>query len=88
MRHIPPLRLALAGLLLTPITAPAPALAYKLSGDGCDANGKECKVYCDNGSLAGSRYWNGSVWTDGQKWDADKDAEAKKICAANGSACK
>jgi hypothetical protein len=64
-----------------------PVSAYTLSGDGCNGNGNECKVWCNNGSLAGSMYWNGTVWTDGDKWDADKDTEAKKICAANGTAC-
>jgi hypothetical protein len=32
-------------------------------------------------------YWNGSVWTDGIKWDADRDVEARKIVAANGTDC-
>ncbi len=63
------------------------SFAYRLEGDGCGGNGKECKVYCDTGQLAGSMYWNGSVWTDGVKWDKDKDKEAKAICKANGAGC-
>ena len=69
------------------LALPAPAIAYTLSGDGCDGNGNECKIWCNNGSLAGSMNWNGTVWTDGVKWDADKDTEARKICAANGTGC-
>jgi hypothetical protein len=63
------------------------ALAYNLSGAGCDGNGQECVVNCDNGNRAGSMVWNGNVWTDGSKSDRDKDREAKAICAANGTAC-
>lgn len=63
------------------------ALAYSLNGSGCQANGQECVVNCDNGNRAGSMYWNGNVWTDGVKSDADRDREAKAICAANGTAC-
>jgi hypothetical protein len=66
--------------------APA-ASAYQLQGSGCNADGSACNVYCDNGQLAGAMNWNGSVWTDGVKWDADKDGEARKIVAANGTAC-
>jgi hypothetical protein len=69
----------------------SPASAYTLkneTADGCGGDGSVCIVYCENGSRAGSMAWNGSVWTDGVKWDKDKDAEAKKICAASGSDCK
>jgi hypothetical protein len=66
---------------------PATSFAYSLSGDGCNGNGNECKVYCDNGALAGSMYWNGSVWTDGVKSSSSKDEEARAICRANGSSC-
>lgn len=68
-----------------------PAAAYELrKADGtigCDPDGSECIVFCDNGERAGSMYWNGSVWTDGVKWDEDQDEEARKICEANGSEC-
>jgi hypothetical protein len=67
-----------------------PAFAYRLQtkdGKACSTDGSECQVYCTdaahNGSLAGSMYWNGSVWTDGVKWDKDQDAEAKKITDAD-----
>jgi hypothetical protein len=69
---------------------PAPASAYTLksaTAKGCDGDGSECVVYCKNGARAGSMYWNGSVWTDGIKWDADRDVEARKIVAANGTDC-
>jgi hypothetical protein len=68
----------------------SPASAYSLeneTADGCGGDGSACIVYCDDGSRAGSMYWNGSVWTDGVKWDADRDTEAGMICAANGTAC-
>jgi hypothetical protein len=67
-----------------------PASAYSLqkpNGQACTKDGSECQVYCDNKQLAGSMYWNGTVWTDGVKWDPDQDTEARKITAANGSAC-
>jgi hypothetical protein len=70
--------------------SPASALAYSLknaTADGCGGDGSECVVYCNNGQRAGSMYWNGSVWTDGVKWDQNREAEAEKICAANGSDC-
>ena len=69
---------------------PAPAFAYSLksaTAKGCDGDGSDCVVYCDKGARAGSMYWNGKVWTDGVKWDANRDAEAQKIVAANGSDC-
>jgi hypothetical protein len=61
------------------------AFAYQLK---CSKDGNNCDVFCDNGMKAGTMYWNGSVWTDGVKSDPNKDAEAKKIVAANGTACK
>jgi len=68
-----------------------PAAAYQLqsapNGGSCNRDGSGCKVICDNGQIAGVMYWNGSVWTDGVKSDPDMNAEARKICAANGSAC-
>ena len=56
------------------------------NGGPCSKDGRTCNVYCGN-ELAGSMNWNGTVWTDGVKSDPDMDAEARKICAANGSAC-
>jgi hypothetical protein len=80
-------RLFAAAITAALVSTPAASFAYSLQGKGCDRDGTECKVYCNNGNLAGSMYWNGSVWTDGVKWDKDRDAMAKKICAANGTAC-
>jgi hypothetical protein len=69
----------------------SPATAYSLRNETdqgeCVADGSTCDVFCDSGSLAGSMNWNGSVWTDGVKWDEDQDTEAQNICAANGSDC-
>lgn len=85
------LKLALvAAIGLTLLVATHQASAYQLrsaSNGPCTKDGSTCKVYCSNGQLAGTMNWNGTVWTDGVKWDADMDAEARKICAANGSAC-
>ena len=80
----------IASLTVLAFALPSPAFAYTLksaTADGCGGDGTECVVYCDNGARAGSMFWNGSVWTDGAKWDADRDAEASKIVAANGSDC-
>jgi len=78
-------RLLIAGAVLL---APAAACAYSLSGDGCNGNGNECVVFCNNGARAGSMYYNGSVWTDGVKSAKSREAMANLICAANGSACR
>lgn len=74
--------------------ASSPASAYRLqttNGRTCTKDGAECQVYCtddaNKGQLAGSMFWNGSVWTDGVKWDEDQDAEARKITAAFGNSC-
>lgn len=67
------------------------AAAYQLkksNGTACTSDGSTCNVFCDNGQLAGSMNWNGSVWTDGVKSDPDKDGLARKIVAANGAACQ
>lgn len=86
-------RLAIASLGLL---AAQSASAYRLEremppatarGQECRADGSTCLVFCDNGTRAGSMNWNGSVWTDGVKWDRDRDAEARNIVAANGSSC-
>jgi hypothetical protein len=72
------------------LVSPACAYQLKLASDNskdCVADGSTCQVYCNNGHLAGSMNWNGSVWTDGVKWNADKDAEARMITQADGTAC-
>jgi len=68
-------------------SAPAYQLRSLSGGGSCASDGSTCSVYCDNGQLAGTMNWNGSVWTDGEKSDPDMNAEARKICAANGSSC-
>jgi hypothetical protein len=74
-------------LLVVALPAPAYQLQSEPHGGSCSRDGSGCKVICDNGQIAGVMYWNGSVWTDGVKWDPDMNAEASKICAANGSSC-
>jgi hypothetical protein len=82
------LKLALAAVVMAASFTPAaPAFAYRLSGNGCGGNGSECKVYCDNGQLAGIMYFNGSVWSDGVRWDKSADVVARAICVAQGTAC-
>jgi hypothetical protein len=72
-------------------TTASAAFAYQLKkppdNTPCTADGSPCNVYCDDGDIAGTMYWNGSVWTDGVKFDRDEDAEARKIVAANGTSC-
>jgi hypothetical protein len=60
----------------------------KADNTACTKDGSTCNVFCDNGQRAGSMNWNGSVWTDGVKWDSDMDRLARKIVAANGTACR
>jgi hypothetical protein len=69
-----------------------PAFAYSLQSEpgtnGCGGDGSGCIVFCSsNNNRAGEMYFNGSVWTDGVKWDASREAEAQKIVAANGADC-
>lgn len=79
-------------LALLVAVSPAQAFTLKSANDPkapCAKDGSGCNVFCDNGDLAGVMYWNetNGVWTDGIKSDPDRDVEARKICAANGSAC-
>jgi hypothetical protein len=78
--------LLLSAVAFALLVSSSPASAFQLQG-GCMKDGSMCTVLCNNGQLAGTMYWNGSVWTDGVKSDPDMNAEAQKICAANGSAC-
>jgi hypothetical protein len=82
----------LFGLVPVFLIPALPASAYMLrhvGGGDCVRDGSACDVLCDEThELAGTMYWNDGVWTDGVKRDADRDAEAKSICAANGTACK
>ncbi len=81
----------LAVALPLSFAAASPAWAFRLQnssgGSQCVKDGSTCVVFCDNGFRAGAMNWNNNVWTDGNKSDTDQDAEAKKICAANGTAC-
>lgn len=61
------------------------AYAYTLS---CNSAGDSCVVTCANGQRAGVMYWNGSQWSDGVRWNKDKDVLAKQIVAAQGTACQ
>lgn len=76
------------GLVIVTSSAFAYQLVKSPGGGACTQDGSTCNVYCDNGYLAGSMNWNGNVWTDGVKWDPDKDVEARKIVTASGTACK
>lgn len=59
------------------------AYSIKYSNDG-----NEAKVYCDNGDLAGTFYWNGTQWSNGVNSGPDIDMLAKKQVALNGSYCR
>lgn len=61
------------------------AWAYTLS---CNSSGDACTVRCDNKQSVGTMYWNGSQWSDGVRWSKDKDEVARKMVAAQGSACR
>jgi hypothetical protein len=79
-------------IALALFVATSAASAYQMrstsNGGSRSKDGSTCNVYCDNGQLAGSMIWNGTVWTDGVKSDPDMNAEGRKICAANGSSCR
>lgn len=72
--------LALAGSL-----GAGAAHAYSIS---CNSAGDSCTVTCNNGQRAGVMYWNGSRWSDGVRSSTDKDALARQIVAAQGTACQ
>ena len=61
------------------------AWAYTLN---CNSSNDACLVKCDNGQSAGTMYWNGSQWSDGVRWSKDKNEVARKMVAAQGSACR
>jgi hypothetical protein len=75
---------------------PAPASATFVrnqQGGACAQDGSACDVWCGiNPALigkwrAGTMYWNGSVWSDGVRWNVDPYVEAGEIAAAAGAAC-
>jgi hypothetical protein len=69
--------------------APSAAFAYttkQTDGSACNTN-NACHVYCNNGTFAGTMYWNGSQWSDGVRSDSDKDVVASAIVRAQGTSC-
>ena len=48
----------------------------------------EAKIYCNNGDLAGTFYWNGTRWSNGVNSESDIDALARKQVKIAGSECK
>ena len=61
------------------------AWAYAIN---CNRSGDACTVTCDNRQSAGTMYWNGSQWSDGVRWSKNKDELARKMVAAQGTACR
>jgi len=61
------------------------AYGYSVS---CNSAGDTCVVTCNNGQRAGVMYWNGSQWSDGVRFNKDRDVLAKQIVAAQGTACQ
>ena len=79
-----------AAVVATSVAIPTSASAYIVrnsSGGACTFDGSACNVICDNGQLAGTMYWNGSVWSDGVRSDPDAYVVASAIVAAQGTAC-
>jgi hypothetical protein len=74
---------------------PTAAWAYYLrndNGGACATDGSACHVICQNpdesmGPRAGTMYWNGSVWSDGVRSDANPYVVASAIVAAQGTNC-
>jgi hypothetical protein len=76
---------SLRSVILFSLIVPTVALAYNITYNN---DKTEAKIFCDNGTLAGTFYWNGSQWSNGVNSGTDIDALAKKQVALNGSACK
>ena len=84
-----------AAVVATSFAIPSPASAYYLrnnNGGACAQDGSACNVFCQNpddswGPRAGTMYWNGSVWSDGVRSDADPYKVASAIVAAQGTDC-
>ncbi len=62
-------------------------LAYGYSVS-CNSAADTCVVTCDNDQRAGVMYWNGSQWSDGVRFNKDRDVLAKQIVVAQGTACQ
>jgi hypothetical protein len=72
-------------VLFAGLSACALAYAYSIS---CNSSGDSCAVTCNNGQHAGTMYWNGSRWSDGIRSSTDRNALARQIVAAQGTACQ
>jgi hypothetical protein len=49
----------------------------------------QATIYCDNGDVAGTLYWNGSAWSNGRGLrGADVDELARKLVDTSGKQCK
>ena len=71
---------ALAALAVT-----GTASAWSLK---CNDADDKCAVYCKNGNFVGDMFWNGSNWSDGLRWDKDRNKVAQQMVDAQGSACE
>lgn len=76
---------AIVGGLCAWLVLSTAVLAYDIKYNG---DKTEAKIYCDNGNLAGTFYWNGSVWSNGVNSGKDIVELAKKQVALNGTSCK
>ena len=88
------MKTALLTAVVVALLLASPASAYELRGGdpptpGC-SDDEVCYVYCEgdaDGQLAGTMTYNGTNWSDGVRWDPDKDVVAAAIVAAYGTAC-
>lgn len=71
-----------AGVLALGALYAAAAQAFTL-----DCKSDKCDVKCDNGTLIGTMYWNGSVWSDGVRSNKDKNVVAQLMVQAWGTSC-
>ena len=84
---------SIVALGVIPSSASAYLLRKQDRASGCTQDGSACDVWCgQNPALigkwrAGTMYWNGSVWSDGVRWDADPYVEASAIARAAGTDC-
>ena len=72
-------------LVLVFVGAPLVAEAYEIK---YNSDRTEARILCDNGNLAGTYYWNGSVWSNGVNSGSDIDVLAKKQVQLTGGSCK
>lgn len=62
------------------------AVAYSIK---CNSGKTQATIYCDNGDVAETLYWNGSAWSNGRgRRAADVDELARKLVEASGTQCK